>query len=202
MEIPFLFRGGQMPEREANARQRDSVVCEQENRCRFLNVVSSGETPRTAKHGLILRARRMVWRLPIPPFRGRALHEHRGPTRQPIIPISWRCRGRTFSCWNGAAIFEGLETVCETRRTKASFTRSPGGFEDGWSSESVRVMPFYYGKRSASICVVLGPKNSSTYSSEYASVFFEPAASQLPAAPLLRNEGLLGQTPSPIARRQ
>ena len=58
-------------------------------------------------------------------------------------------------------------------------------------------MPFYCSKRSASICVVLGPKKSSTYSSEYASGFSEPAASHLPAAPLLRNEGLLGQTPSP-----
>jgi len=33
-------------------------------------------------------------------------------------------------------------------------------------------MPFYRGKRSAGICVVLGPKKSSTYSSEYASGFF------------------------------
>src|SRR4029077_8508640 len=61
--------------------------------------------------------------------------------------------------------------------------------------ESVRVMPSYCGKRSASICVVLGSKKSSTYSSEYASGFFEPAASHLPAAPLPRDEGLLGQTP-------
>ncbi len=57
-------------------------------------------------------------------------------------------------------------------------------------------MPFYCGKRSAGICVVLGPKKSSTYSSEYASGFFEPAASHLPASPFPRNEGLLGQTPS------
>jgi hypothetical protein len=57
-------------------------------------------------------------------------------------------------------------------------------------------MPFYCGNRSASICVVLGSKKSSTYSSEYASGFFEPVASHLPAAPLPRNEGLLGQTPS------
>ena len=59
-------------------------------------------------------------------------------------------------------------------------------------------MPFYCGKRSGGICVVLGPKKSSTYSSEYASGFFEPAASLLPTAPLPRNEGLLGQTPSLI----
>ena len=79
-------------------------------------------------------------------------------------------------------------------------------------------MPSYYGKRSAGICVVLGPKQSrpphhlggahkhgatysshrapSTYSSEYASGFFEPAASHLPASRFPRNEGLLGQTPS------
>jgi hypothetical protein len=56
-------------------------------------------------------------------------------------------------------------------------------------------MPFYCGKRSTGICVVLGPKNSSTYSSEYASGFFEPAASHLPAAPFPRDEGLLGQAP-------
>jgi hypothetical protein len=53
-------------------------------------------------------------------------------------------------------------------------------------------MPFYCGKRSAGICVVLGPKKSSTYSSEYACGVFEPAASHLPASPLPRNEGLLG----------
>src|SRR5688572_5937435 len=47
------------------------------------------------------------------------------------------------------------------------------------------------GTRSASICVVLGSKKASTYSSEYASGFFEPAASHLPAAPLPRNEGYL-----------
>jgi len=56
-------------------------------------------------------------------------------------------------------------------------------------------MPFYCGKRSAGICVVLGPKQSSTYSSEYASGFFEPAVSHLPVSPSPRNEGLLGQTP-------
>ena len=56
-------------------------------------------------------------------------------------------------------------------------------------------MPFYYGKCSAAICVVLGSKKS-TYVSEYASGFFEPRASHLPAAPSPRNEGLLGQTPS------
>ena len=54
-------------------------------------------------------------------------------------------------------------------------------------------MPFYCGKRSASICVVLGLKKSSAYSSEYAFGFFEPAALHLPAAPLPHNEGLLGQ---------
>jgi hypothetical protein len=117
-------------------------------------------------------------------------------------PRSWRRRGGTFCCLNGAATCGELETVCEIRRTRASFTSGPGGIEDGWSSESVRVMPFYCSKRSASICVVLGPKKSLTYSSEYASGFSEPAASHLPAAPLLRNEGLLGQTPSPIARRR
>ena len=37
-------------------------------------------------------------------------------------------------------------------------------------------MPFYCGKRAAGICVVLGPKKPSTYSSEYASGFFEPAS--------------------------
>jgi hypothetical protein len=36
-------------------------------------------------------------------------------------------------------------------------------------------MPFYCGKRAAGICVVLGPKKSSTYCREYASGFSEPA---------------------------
>lgn len=56
-------------------------------------------------------------------------------------------------------------------------------------------MPFYYGKRAAGICVVLGLKKPSTYSIEYASGIFGPAASHLPAAPSPRHEGLLGQTP-------
>jgi hypothetical protein len=57
-------------------------------------------------------------------------------------------------------------------------------------------MPFHCGKRSAGICVVLGQKKSSTYSSEYASGFFlEPAASHLHTSPSPRNEGLLGQAP-------
>jgi hypothetical protein len=43
-------------------------------------------------------------------------------------------------------------------------------------------MPFYYGKRSAGIWVVLGPKKSSTYCREYASGFLEPAALHLPTA--------------------
>ena len=57
-------------------------------------------------------------------------------------------------------------------------------------------MPFYCGKRSASICVVLGSAHSSTYSSEYASGCFKSAALHQPAVPLPRDEGLLGQTPS------
>lgn len=89
--------------------------------------------------------------------------------------------------------------VCETRRTRASYERGPGDIDDGRSSESVQIMPFYYGKRSASICFVLGPKKTSSCSSEYASGFFEPAALHLPATPVPRNEGLLGQIPSPIA---
>jgi hypothetical protein len=36
-------------------------------------------------------------------------------------------------------------------------------------------MPFYCGERSADICIVLGPKKSSPYCSEYASGLFEPA---------------------------
>jgi hypothetical protein len=56
-------------------------------------------------------------------------------------------------------------------------------------------MPFHCGKRSAGICVVLGPKTSSTYSSEYPSGFFEPAASHLHTSPSPRKEGLLGQAP-------
>ena len=55
--------------------------------------------------------------------------------------------------------------------------------------ESVRVMPIYCGKRSTGICVVLSPKKSSTYPSEYVSGFFELAALHLRAFPLPRNEG-------------
>jgi hypothetical protein len=56
-------------------------------------------------------------------------------------------------------------------------------------------MPFYCGKRSAGIWSFSARKKSSTYSSEYASGFFEPAASHLPTSPSPRNEGLLGQAP-------
>ncbi len=47
------------------------------------------------------------------------------------------------------------------------------------------------------ICVVLGSKKSSTYSSEYASSFSEPAVSHLPAPPSPLDEGHVGQAPSP-----
>ena len=47
---------------------------------------------------------------------------------------------------------------------------------------------FYCGERAATICVVLGPEKSSTYSSEYASGFLEPCAAHLPAAPLPRTK--------------
>jgi len=40
-------------------------------------------------------------------------------------------------------------------------------------------MPFYCGKRSAGIWVVLGPKKSSTYCREYASGFLQPATLHL-----------------------
>jgi len=46
------------------------------------------------------------------------------------------------------------------------------------------------------ICVVLDPKKSSTYSSEYASGFSGPAASHLAAPPSPRHEGDAGQAPS------
>jgi hypothetical protein len=64
-------------------------------------------------------------------------------------------------------------------------------------------MPFYCDKRSAGICVVLGSKKSSTYSSEYASGFFEPAASHLPTSLFLvtkdYSDRLLGPTGFPGA---
>ncbi len=56
-------------------------------------------------------------------------------------------------------------------------------------------MPSYCGKRSAGICIVLGPKKFSPYCREYASGFSEPAALHLRAARSPRNDGLLGQTP-------
>jgi hypothetical protein len=68
-KIPFLFRGGQAPGREANARQQDSVVCEQKNRCRFLNVVSRGETPRAAKRSLTPCSSRLLMIMTVMQFR-------------------------------------------------------------------------------------------------------------------------------------
>jgi hypothetical protein len=43
------------------------------------------------------------------------------------------------------------------------------------------------------MCVVLGPKKSSAYSSEYASGFSGPAALHLAAPPSFRHEGNVGR---------
>jgi hypothetical protein len=59
-------------------------------------------------------------------------------------------------------------------------------------------MPFYCGKRTAGICIVLGPKKFSTYYREYASGFLDPAALHLPTVHSPRNEGLLGQPPMEV----
>ena len=61
-------------------------------------------------------------------------------------------------------------------------------------------MPFYCGKRSAGISVVLGAKKPSTYFSEYASGFFEPCAAHLRASPLPRNEGVTQETPNNLCQ--
>src|SRR6266850_504749 len=63
--------------------------------------------------------------------------------------------------------------------------------------EPIRHCPFYCGERSATICVVLGPKKFSmySYSSEYTSGFSGPAASHLVASPSPRHEGNVGQAP-------
>jgi hypothetical protein len=54
---------------------------------------------------------------------------------------------------------------------------------------------FYCGEQSAAICVVLGPKKSSTYSSEYASGFSGSAASHLADLLRLVTNGNVGQAP-------
>jgi hypothetical protein len=46
------------------------------------------------------------------------------------------------------------------------------------------------------MCVVRGPKKSSTYSREYASGFSGPAALHLAAPPSSRHEGNVGQAPN------
>lgn len=69
MEIPFLFRGEQAPGREARSRQQHSVVCEQENGCRFLNVVSRGGTPRAAKRSLTPCSSRLLMIMTVMQFR-------------------------------------------------------------------------------------------------------------------------------------
>ena len=52
----------------------------------------------------------------------------------------------------------------------------------GWSPHQEKGTLLRCGERAARICVVLGPKKSSTYCSEYASGFLEPAALHLLAA--------------------
>jgi len=55
-----------------------------------------------------------------------------------------------------------------------------------WSRSGIDLI--YCGKRSATICVVLGPKKSSMYSCKYTSGFSWPTASQLAAPPSPRHE--------------
>ena len=55
----------------------------------------------------------------------------------------------------------------------------------GWSPHQEKETLLRCGERAAKICVVLGPKKSSTYCSEYASGFLEPAALHLLAAGFL-----------------
>ena len=57
----------------------------------------------------------------------------------------------------------------------------------GWSPHQEKGTLLRCGERAARICVVLGPKKSSTYCSEYASGFLEPAALHLLAAGSLAN---------------
>ena len=40
--------------------------------------------------------------------------------------------GKEILLFERGGYLRELETVRETRRTKASFTRGPGGLEDGW----------------------------------------------------------------------
>jgi hypothetical protein len=75
------------------------------------------------------------------------------------------------------------------------FPRRFGQFPSSW--EPVQPCPFYYGERSAIICIVLGPKKSSMYSCEYTPGFFGPAASHLTAHLLcLVTNSNVGQVPS------
>ena len=50
-------------------------------------------------------------------------------------------------------------------------------------------LPFYCGKQCTGIYFVLSPEKASTYSSEYASGFSEPAVAHLPAPSSPRDEG-------------
>lgn len=78
--------------------------------------------------------------------------------------------------------------------TFKGFVEFQVGFGDFFDALFQHARP--HDKRSAGICVVLGPKKASTYSREYASGLFEPAASHLPASPSPCHKGLLGQTAS------
>jgi hypothetical protein len=60
---------------------------------------------------------------------------------------------------------------------------------------SLSDITIYCGERSATICIVLGPKKSSMYFSEYTSGFSGPAALHLAAPPSPRHEGNVGQAP-------
>jgi len=97
----------------------------------------------------------------------------------------------------------GTLTTCafwpQLQKTWAS--KSSGDVSPGMLGASP-TLAVYCGERSATICVVLGQKKSSMYSSEYTSGFPGPTASQLAASPSPRHEGNVGQAPSHIPSRR
>jgi hypothetical protein len=85
--------------------------------------------------------------------------------------------------------FRNRPTPAHIYLTNRLHDRQSAPFKKAFGARSLSdIAAFYCGERSVARCVVLGPKKSSMYSSEYTSGFSGPAASHRTPAPSPRHE--------------
>src|SRR5256885_9435163 len=71
-----------------------------------------------------------VQRGPSEAARCASTEDHQAPSPPLLAPS-----GKKILLLERGGYLRRVGTVCETRRTRASFTRGPGGLDDGWSSD-------------------------------------------------------------------